>query len=194
MNSWSIYTLWIKETNHSNWIKNKIQWKYLLTLCLSTFIFVSFQGNKNETESWAKYSMYDVSNIFDAAQATASKNRIKCNGSIFTTILNGYFDYVLMQCRIWNQAVMKRITIFKNGTPAEGRVSNYKLYIAFHIMFLFNFHHRGLLLFTLFIFVPFHRPSIRFKAKNPLVCLASCWQIRMHNKLNIPHFTLQILQ
>lgn len=113
--------------------------------------------------------------------------------ALFLPQLNCYFDYVLMQCRTSNQAVMKRITIFKNGTPAEGRVSNYKLYIAFHIMFLFNFHHRGLLLFTLFIFVPFHRPSMRFKVRNPLVCLAS-WQIRMHNKLNIPHFTLQILQ
>lgn len=81
--------------------------------------------------------MYDISKLFDAAQATASKNRIKCNCSIFTGTLflpqlNGYFDYVLLQCSIWNQAVMKRITIFKNGTPAEGRVSNDKSYIAFH--------------------------------------------------------------
>lgn len=69
--------------------------------------------------------MYDISKLFDAAQATASKNRIKCN----------CFDYVLLQCSIWNQAVMKRITIFKNGTPAEGRVSNDKSYIAFHWCF-----------------------------------------------------------
>lgn len=36
---------------------------------------------------------------------------------------------------------MKRITIFKNGTPAEGRVSNDKSYIVFHwSMFLFSFY------------------------------------------------------
>lgn len=36
---------------------------------------------------------------------------------------------------------MKRITIFKNGTPAEGRVSNDKSYIAFHcnsVMYTIN--------------------------------------------------------
>lgn len=60
--------------------------KVLTHFVLSTFILVSFQGNKNETESWAKYSMYDISNIFDAAQATASKIRIKCNCSIFTAV------------------------------------------------------------------------------------------------------------